>query len=76
MASHRFGDFFDRLASGGTAEIEDSESIGCRGCLKKTLLQGLPKRVFPPLAFAQIAQPVEKLTVVGREYHYLGVVIF
>lgn len=74
MPGHRFGDLVECLAAGCAAEVEDGQPARRGAGLQEALLQGLAKWMDAALALAQVAQAVEKLTVVGRQDHDFGVV--
>ncbi|MNX85159.1 hypothetical protein D3C86_1169880 [compost metagenome] len=74
MPGHRLGDLVECLSAGRAAEIEDGEAIGRGPGLQEALLQGFPKGMDAILPLSQVAQAIEKLTVVGRQDHDLGVV--
>ena len=69
MSRHSSGDFFERLATGRAAKVEDRKAVGRGARLKKAILQWLAERVHAVLPLAEVAQPVEKLAMVGGQDH-------
>lgn len=74
MPGHRLGDFVERLSTGGTAESKTAQALRRRSGLQEALLQGLAKGMRAILPLTQVAQAIEKLTMVGRQDHNFRIV--
>lgn len=73
MPSHRFCDFIKGFSARRAAQVKHCEAIRRRTGLQKAFLQGLPQWVSTVLPLTQISQAIKKLSMIGRQDHYLRI---